>query len=223
MRAKGLAVLTGFAACLVLGACDNGRFGVVDLNQRPTIDGEIQQRFDSLFAVTFSVSARDPEGGELDYVWNFGDDTADQKAPSSVQHTYQRKGNFLVRVVVSDRDGGTERKTTSIQVKGDNQRPVARIIVLPRSRNVCVGDQVVLDGSTSSDPDNDDFVKAHMWNYETGTSSEKSPSVTFARARTYRVTLRVKDTFDEESFLESTVVCVEERPLCLAPPPCPEP
>ena len=222
MSAKRILSLVMGLISMSAGGCQDGRFGVVGVNQPPVIDGEIQHTFDGLFVVTVSVSARDPEGGAVGYLWNFGDGTGDQKLPSPTQYTYQKRGNFLVRVTVSDSDGGVNSTTARIQVKGDNQRPVARVVVIPQTRNPCVGDTVILDGSTSSDPDNDDFVKEYSWTYETGTSAQKAVQVAFDNPRDYRVTLRVRDTFGDESFLATTLVCVRERPLCAESVACPE-
>ena len=53
--------------------------------------------------VEFSVSASDPEGGDLNYFWDFGDGSPPvHDAAATVSHTYTADGFYGVRVVIRD-------------------------------------------------------------------------------------------------------------------------
>jgi cytochrome c len=68
--------------------------------------------------VDFSAEGTDPEGGELDYAWDFGvggtqDDTADTAGAS---WTYTRPGTYTATVTVTDPDGQTGEDTVEVVV-----------------------------------------------------------------------------------------------------------
>ncbi len=64
--------------------------------------------------VTFSVSATDPDGGAIIYLWNFGDGTTANTGSAS--HTYTTPGNYTVTVTLSDASGDAVTSTLSISV-----------------------------------------------------------------------------------------------------------
>jgi len=65
-------------------------------------------------AVTFSVSASDPDGDVLTYIWSFGDATQGQGATTA--HTYTAAGNYIASVTVSDGRGGTVTGSVNVTV-----------------------------------------------------------------------------------------------------------
>ncbi|MCK4327296.1 MAG: PKD domain-containing protein [Candidatus Diapherotrites archaeon] len=68
-------------------------------------------------SITFNASAStDPDGTITSYAWNFGDG----KAGSGVANTHQftSSGTYTVRLTVTDNNGGTDRATMTIRVKG---------------------------------------------------------------------------------------------------------
>ncbi len=65
--------------------------------------------------VTFSVSAIDPEGGELTFTWDFGDGTAGSGA--TVDHTYMTVGSFTATVTVTDESGKSVTSATTLNVR----------------------------------------------------------------------------------------------------------
>jgi PKD repeat protein len=68
--------------------------------------------------VTFSAFAEDdsPED-QVFYAWNFGDEITSTE--QTVTHVYSLTGEYDVRLIVSDDDGGQTLWTTTIQVKPD--------------------------------------------------------------------------------------------------------
>jgi PKD repeat protein len=63
--------------------------------------------------VTFSVTATDPEGGPLSYLWEFGDGTSSTEEDPT--HTYSR-GQFTAKLTVRDQNGATAIRTQDISV-----------------------------------------------------------------------------------------------------------
>jgi hypothetical protein len=65
--------------------------------------------------VTFSVRARDPEGGDLTYCWNFGDGYSDWSGAAQSDHVYAKPGPW--RAMVAIRKGQTTiRAHVTVQV-----------------------------------------------------------------------------------------------------------
>ncbi len=55
------------------------------------------------FVFSFVAQAHDPEGGELNYFWDFGDGaTSSEQNPS---HIYEQEGGYLPKVYVFDQEG----------------------------------------------------------------------------------------------------------------------
>lgn len=66
--------------------------------------------------VTFDASASsDPDGDPLTYLWDFGDGGMAQG--KVVQHTYQKAGEYVVILTVSDPSGAQARATKLLKVE----------------------------------------------------------------------------------------------------------
>src|SRR5690606_17204088 len=106
--------------------------------------------------------SRDPEGGVLRHLWDFGDGTTSEDvSPSKI---YRRGGHYPVKLTVRD-DSGMERNVHSdrISVQVD-QGPIASIS--PRQILACTNTEVVFDGATSTDVD--DVVNSYRWDFGDG-------------------------------------------------------
>jgi cytochrome c len=69
--------------------------------------------------VTFTSEASDPEGGELEYSWDFGDGgTSDEPDPV---HTYAEVGTYEAELTVTDEDGNTA--SDSIEINATDCAP----------------------------------------------------------------------------------------------------
>jgi len=86
--------------------------GVTPVNQPPRITLVTTNPVSPATAaasVSFTASATDPEGGLLQYSWQFGDGTAPTAFGSSnvAQHVYANPGNYVILVQVKDDKGDT--------------------------------------------------------------------------------------------------------------------
>ena len=69
-------------------------------------------------AVTLdALGSTDPEGSDLAYVWEFGDDTADFTSGASVEKTWKSTGTFTVTLMAVDRSGGLNFTSTEVTVE----------------------------------------------------------------------------------------------------------
>ena len=111
-------------------------------------------------AVSFDGSGSfDLDGTIVSYVWDFGDDsTGSGVAPD---HTYPTPGPYTVTLTVTDDDGATATDTTNADItEAPNTAPVANA---GPDQGGTVGDTVALDGSGSSDVDNDPLTFAWIF------------------------------------------------------------
>ncbi len=56
----------------------------------------------------------DPEEGELEYFWDFGDETSGDEEIEN--HSYQSSGNYLVKLIVTDTDGASHETTVVLEI-----------------------------------------------------------------------------------------------------------
>jgi N-acetylmuramoyl-L-alanine amidase len=67
---------------------------------------------------TFDASAStDPEGGSLEYVWDFGDDSG-AGSGETVSHTYMAGGDYTVLLTVTDDGGLSDTESQPVTVSG---------------------------------------------------------------------------------------------------------
>jgi PKD repeat protein len=158
--------------------------------------------------------SHDPDGTIADYAWSFGDGaTASGRV---VRHAYARPGTYEVALVVRDDSGAplnTDRDTATVRV---NAAPIADagpdLVAAP-------GEEVVLDGSGSVDPDGS--IARWVWRFPDGSEAEgERVARTFAEPGLQRVLLTVHDdTGLAEAFdVAGMVVAVNAPPVAVAGP-----
>ena len=130
----------------------------------------------------------DPDSDKLTYSWDFGDGKT-QEGLSKLSHKYEKGGEFVVRVTVSD-GRSTNCSTASDTIKVRVNRPP----VADAGPNFvcCVNAISNFDGSGSSDPDGDTLT--YHWDFGDGATDEGS-KVThkYTKPGKYKVTLKVTD------------------------------
>ena len=158
--------------------------------------------------------SHDPDGRITTYEWSFGDGAT--ASGRTVRHAYARPGTYEVALVVRDDSGAplnTARDTAVVRV---NAAPIADagpdLIAAP-------GQEVVLDGSGSVDPDGS--VVAWTWRFPDGSeASGQRVARTFAEPGLQRALLTVRDdTGLAEAFdVDEMEVAVNAPPVAAAGP-----
>lgn len=136
--------------------------------------------------VSFTDASEAPESSLVAWAWSFGDGaTSAQPNPT---HAYASPGQYTVTLNVTSANGKTAEQSLTLTVGAANAVPIAAFS-LPT---------IILEGTPlslvdqSTDPDS--TIATRAWDMGDGTSSTNaSPTHTYARAGTYTVTLTVTD------------------------------
>ncbi|MGR3219965.1 MAG: PKD domain-containing protein [Candidatus Anammoxibacter sp.] len=139
--------------------------------------------------VAFDASGtNDADGDSLTYSWDFGDGTVVQGG-SGESHSYDKGGDYLVRVEVND----NKNTNCSIDVVTINVKVNAPPIADAGPNLVCcLEDESVFDGSNSNDPDGDALT--YMWNFGDGSTGEGARVThVYTKSGKFIVTLTVND------------------------------
>jgi PKD repeat protein len=139
----------------------------------------------SLRMCGFDDTSTDSDGTIVSRVWDFGDGRGGSgKTP---QHTYAAGGSYPVRVTVTDDDGASIVRTTTVSVSGSS----ANIPPMPNFVRPCTSRTCSFTDRTS---DSDGTVVSMLWDFGDGaTSTSSSPTHTYAADGTFMATLRITD------------------------------
>jgi PKD repeat protein len=127
VTARDPAGLTGTATVAVVVGNPPG-------NQAPTVQAAADPASGGApLTVRFSASGRDPEGGPLMYVWDFGD--GGKAGGKAATHTYAQAGTYTAKVTVTDAKGATGSATVQVVVEAAQRgvRGAQAEVALPRS------------------------------------------------------------------------------------------
>ena len=148
----------------------------------------------------------DPEGGALDFLWNFGDNkTSSLKSP---EYSWNSPGTFTVSLTVEDGEGQETTSTTDIEVK--SLGPVASF-AFSSGEKTRSNDNVTLDGSESSALGAP--IKEYKWKFGNGdelTTNESSTEYSWNLGGFYNVTLTVVDEDGETGEITKILQVVPE-------------
>jgi len=144
--------------------------------------------------VSFDPSSTTPALGRkiVKYEWSYGDSqTESRNVPTTVVHTYDKTGEYFVKLIVTDNIGVKDSKIVKLYVKS----LAGNIKVSPSTGNVNTEFQFTGVSSRSDDG----VIKNYDWSIDDSkgkkiTSSQKSTfTYRFAIPGTYNVTLLVTD------------------------------
>ncbi len=172
------------------GANTTTKYGVVEVISAPIVDF-------SFVVDESSVSFSNLTTGSSSFYWEFGDgETSNTANPI---HSYEEDGVYVVTLLASNNCGDPIiTKTVNIATL-----PIASYM---STDNVGCVDLVVLFTNTSSSN-----TDSYLWTFEGGsplTSTQESPTVTYAEAGIYDVVLEVSndqgtDTYTQENYINA--------------------
>jgi len=159
-----------------------------------------------------STGSYDPEGGPLDYYWEFGDGgTSTEEHPL---YAYSSPFSGYATLTVTDEGGLTDDDTAQVTVGPlPNQPPVADA---GGPYLGLVGEEIEFDGSGSYDPDG--YIVSWRWNLGDGTVKYgEIVSHSYSNFGPYTVQLKVTDN-ESSSDLDSAEVDVAKVELIIPDP-----
>lgn len=155
-------------------------------------------------------SSTDTDGTIESYAWDFGDGATATGATAS--NTYASAGTYDITLVVTDDDGAETSLSESVTVTApqQNQAPEAAFT------SSIAGLTAAFDSAGSIDPDGS--IEAYAWTFgDDETSTQASPTHTYASAGTYEVTLTVTDDSGESDTASEQVTVSTPPPANEAP------
>ena len=173
-------------------------------NQNPVADASAGGPYQGFVneAILFDGSdSYDPDGGIVDWDWQFGD--GNSLSGRIVNHTYTKAGSYLVKLTVTDTQGATDTDIKTCTIKARNKAPTPPSISGPISgkKNIEYTYTVF-----SEDTDNDSLLYTFHWGdgaFQTSGSMIQSvnfsTSHSWSEAGRYNLTVIVSDNHSESS------------------------
>jgi len=132
----------------------------------------------------------DPDGVIDFYRWNFGDGTS-EILDVDPTHRYEEAGEYTVTLTVIDNNGSSNIATTKAYIS-DEPTPKNPISDPGGPYESTAGQQVLLDGSNSSDPDG--YITNYSWNFGDQTMGYGATTAhTYEKEGSYLIQLTVTD------------------------------
>ncbi|MGF1500966.1 MAG: PKD domain-containing protein, partial [Paracoccaceae bacterium] len=146
--------------------------------------------------------SRDTDGEITVYEWDLGDGAT--ATGRTVRHAYAQPGDYEITLTVRDDSGAplnVDSDTTALRI---NETPIAD--AGPDDR-FTVGEEFVLDGSASLDPDG--RIAEYIWRFEDGTEKTGQRIVhAFAEPGLHRVALTVIDDTGHDAARDTDEVAI---------------
>jgi PKD repeat protein len=159
-----------------------------------------------------SAGSADDDGAITSYAWNFGNgSTSTSPNPSAV---YNTPGSYTVSLTVTDNDGASSVKSTTVVVNPANVPPVPVIVATPLNGSAPL--LVNVNGAGSSDSDGS--VVSYSWTFGNGqTATGPVASTTYSSPGTYQIKLTVVDNRGASRSTTTTVVAgtTNQRPVAV--------
>lgn len=199
-----LAFASALALCASLSGCGGGTAATAAANIAPTANPGLSQNVVVGTLVSMDGSAsKDADGGSLTFKWtligkpNGSAATLINPTYPNPKFTADLSGNYVVSLVVNDGKADSTVATVSVTATAANAVPVANAGV---NQNVVIGATVTLDGTSSTDANNDSLSYKWLLQSKPPNSSATLTSATSAKptfkadlAGTYVATLVVSD------------------------------
>lgn len=141
------------------------------------------------------------QGNVASYYWHFGfEGPGSNSTEKNTSVTYTRPGTYLIKLTVTNKEGGYKTSEKEIVINRVNEPPVADFISSPTV-------SVIGTAVTFTDKSEDDGeIKAWLWEFGDGaTSTEQNPQHTYSNGGFIKVKLTVTDDFGLTSSREKTI------------------
>lgn len=140
-----------------------------------------------------ATSSSDPDGGRLNYAWDFGDPESrvdNFSVLGLLSHVYRDPGRYTATLTVSDNFGKKSVTTFDIHVKGPDLPPTAVLAALPLSYKTPLSIQFT---SNANDPEG--ALLSYLWDFGDGSdnSTKVNPIHQYTTGGSYDVRLIVSD------------------------------
>lgn len=195
---------------------DIAGFSRSSLNDPPVVDFSWSPLYPTQFSpVTFDASSSfDPDGGDVEYWWDLDDDLGpDSDDMITIYRFGYKEGTHRISLSVRDDEGQISSIHKYIRVV--YSIPVANFIWTPE--NPIINNEVILDASSSFDPDGDYLV--YSWDYDAdplwdtiGSDEDKQVKFTWDEEGEYIVTLQVMDIDGHTDTVEKTITVSLNQP-----------
>lgn len=162
-------------------------------------------------AIGFSANGSSDTGGSIAaYLWSFGDGTSSTVA--NPFKSYAAPGLYTVTLTVTDNQGATGSASTTASIAAappqTNQLPQARA---NGPYTIASGTPLTLSSGGSFDPDGS--IVSYQWTLGDGrTATGPAPTVTYATAGTFNVSLTVTDNTGATATSSTTVTVTTQAP-----------
>lgn len=168
------------------------------MNGPPVINLQYPDLVNEKTDVTFDASgSNDPEGGALQYSWDFGDGGSDSS--DKPVHRFKKHGTYYLTLKVKDIDGAEVTETVTLKING---LPVA---VLDATQDAGINNFLVkFTSEGSNDPDGS--IASYRWDFDTTKdtngdgdpandidSTERNPSYDYEKEGTFTYKLVLVD------------------------------
>lgn len=172
-------------------------------NDCPTADAGIDKSVNAGTTITLNGNHSTDNIGIVEYEWIIN---GKKRYGETVEYEFTDPGVFDVILTVKDEAGNTESNSIIVTVEDNDPSADAGI-----GRTVDVGDEVLLDGSSSND---DVRVVEYLWTINGKTISGEMVTYTFNDTGVYTVRLNVTDTSGKHDS-DSIVITVKDdtRPI----------
>lgn len=170
-----------------------------------TVTPSTPRRFEiTIFDASATTLAGAPCGSDCSYSWDFnGEGTA---SGSIVNYRFLNLGSYLVRLVVTSKDGVTATKTIPVNVSAGTNY-LAEFTFSPTDPEV--GQTVYVDARGIVPPDGVS-IKDYQWDFGNGTTATGVTATTsYGAANTYTVRLTISDSAGRTLMTTKTITVKE--------------
>lgn len=181
-------ILLTLIISVILPSCNDDDKSI-DLGKIPEATFKTDKESYTIGETVYLFDNTPDEGNVVSYYWHFGfDGPGSYSTDKNTSVTYTRPGTYLVKLTVTNEEGGYKTSEKEIVIDRINEPPVADFISSPAV-------SVIGSPITFTDKSEDDGqIKGWLWEFGDGaTSTEQNPKHTYSKGGFIKVKLTVTD------------------------------